>query len=49
MQEWQNFEMMQSRTKNLREETIGWRLKYEALKKFAIENKIPIPPELENP
>lgn len=48
-QEWQNLEMMQSRTKNLREETMSWRLKYEALKKFAIENKIPIPPELENP
>lgn len=48
-QEWQNLEMMQNRTKNLREETISWRIKYDALKKFAIDNKIPIPPELENP
>ncbi|XP_055311239.1 transcription factor MafK-like [Sitodiplosis mosellana] len=47
--EWQDLEMMQNRTKNLREETISWHLKYEALKKFAIENKIPIPLELENP
>lgn len=41
--------MMQNRAKNLREEAISWRFKYEALKKFAIENKIPIPPELESP
>lgn len=40
---------MQTRAKNLREETISWRFKYEALKKFAIENKIPIPTELDNP
>lgn len=42
-------EMMQNRNKDLREESVNWRLKYEALKKFAIDNKIPIPPELENP
>lgn len=42
-------EMMQKGNKNLREESVTWRLKYEALKKFAIDNKIPIPPELENP
>lgn len=41
--------MMQNRNTDLREESVNWRLKYEALKKFAIENKIPIPPELENP
>lgn len=41
--------MMQNRNTDLREESVSWRLKYEALKKFAIENKIPIPPELENP
>lgn len=40
-------EMMQTRNKEVREESVSWRLKYEALKKFAIENKIPIPPELE--
>lgn len=42
-------ESMQNRNKELREESVSWRLKYEALKKFAIDNKIPIPPELENP
>lgn len=42
-------EMMQARNKELREQSISWRLKYEALKKFALDNKIPIPPELENP
>lgn len=41
--------MMQNRNKDLREESVNWRLKYEALKKFAVDNKIPIPPELENP
>lgn len=41
--------MMQNRNKEVREESVNWRLKYEALKKFAIDNKIPIPPELENP
>lgn len=41
-------EMMQQRTNGLREEAVSYRLKYEALKKFAIDNKIPIPPELEN-
>lgn len=42
-------EEMQERNRAMREESVAWRLKYEALKKFAIENKIPIPPELENP
>lgn len=42
-------EDMQMRNKDLREQSVSWRLKYEALKKFAIDNKIPIPPELENP
>lgn len=41
-------EVMQQRNNDLREESVNWRLKYEALKKFAIDNKIPIPPELEN-
>lgn len=42
-------EMMQQRNKEVREESVSWRLKYEALKKFAVDNKIPIPPELEEP
>lgn len=40
---------MQDRNEGVREESVSWRLKYEALKKFAIDNKISIPPELENP
>lgn len=42
-------EMMQQRTNMIREEAISYRQKYEALKKFAVDNKIPMPPELENP
>lgn len=42
-------ENMQQRNMDLREESVSWRLKYEALKKFAIDNKISIPPELEEP
>lgn len=42
-------EMMQTRNSELRKENIALRLKYEALKKFAHENKIAIPPELQNP
>lgn len=41
-------EEMQDRNRTMREQSVSWRLKYEALKKFAIENKIPIPPELED-
>lgn len=49
LQEWQNLELMQNRNTEMRKESVEWRQKYEALKKFAIDNKIPIPPELENP
>lgn len=42
-------ENMQQRNKDLREESVSWRLKFEALKKFAIDNKIPIPSELQEP
>ncbi|XP_031637461.1 transcription factor MafK-like [Contarinia nasturtii] len=47
--EWQNMESMQNRNQELREDSVRWRMKYEALKKFAIENKISIPDELQNP
>lgn len=40
-------EMMQQRTGMIREEAVSYRQKYDALKKFAIDNKIPIPPELD--
>lgn len=42
-------ENMQSKINELCEENVSWRHKYAALKKFAVENKISIPPELENP
>lgn len=42
-------ENMQSKINDLCEENVGWHNKYEALKKFAVDNQIPIPPELENP
>lgn len=42
-------ETMTERNQELRDESVSWRLKYDALKKFAIENKISIPPELEEP
>lgn len=49
LKEWRDMEMMQQGNNKLREECVSWRLKFEALKKFAIDNKIPVPPELENP
>lgn len=41
-------EKMQDNTSIIREEVEMWRGKFEALKKFAISKKIPIPLELEN-
>lgn len=38
---------MQEQNAKIREESMNWCLKYESLKKFAIENEIPIPAELE--
>lgn len=48
-QEWHDLEAMQDTTRKIREESINWRCKFESLKKFAIDNKIPIPPELDSP
>lgn len=47
-QEWRDMEMMQQELICMREEMNGMRNRYEALKQFAINNKIPIPPELEH-
>lgn len=41
-------EKTQENNMRIREENVKWRIKFESLKKFAIENKIPIPPELES-
>ena len=45
--EWRDMEMMQDEIVHIKEEMSGVRMRYEALKKFAINNKIPIPTELE--
>lgn len=46
-QEWRDMEAMQDDNVRIREEVDTLRGKYEALKKFALAKKIPIPPELE--
>lgn len=45
--EWHELELMQDENDAIRREIETWRNKYEALKKFAISNKIPLPAELE--
>ncbi|KAK0082247.1 hypothetical protein PV325_010785 [Microctonus aethiopoides] len=47
-QEYRDMENMQDDNNRMREEVESWHAKYQSLKKFAAENKIPIPPELEN-
>lgn len=46
-QEWRDLEVMQEENDNIRRDIENWRNKYEALKKFARANDIPLPPELE--
>lgn len=46
--EWRDMETMQEDIVHMKEEVNSIRARYEALKKFAINNKIPIPSELEN-
>lgn len=46
-QEWRDMEQMQDDVTRMKEEVISLTSRYEALKKFAHVNKIPIPPELE--
>lgn len=47
-QEYRDMENMQDDNNRMREEIDSWHSKYQALKKFAQEKKIIIPPELEN-
>ncbi|XP_057666683.1 transcription factor MafK [Diorhabda carinulata] len=47
-QEWKDMEIMQEETIALRGECNEIKDRYEALKRFAIANKISIPPELEH-
>lgn len=47
-QEWHDLELIQEETRRLQDDTDAWVHKYEALRKFAIEQKIAIPPELEH-
>ncbi|CAD7087979.1 unnamed protein product [Hermetia illucens] len=46
-QEWVDLEQIQDENDSIHGEIESWRSKYEALKKFATANKIPLPPELE--
>ena len=46
-QEYRDMETMSDNNKSMREEIAIWHSKYQALKKFAMENKIQIPVELE--
>ncbi|XP_034935115.1 transcription factor MafG [Chelonus insularis] len=46
-QEYRDMEAMQDDNNRMREEIESWHSKYLALKKFAMERKIPLPPELE--
>ncbi|XP_023020130.1 MAF bZIP transcription factor K [Leptinotarsa decemlineata] len=46
-QEWRDMEIMQEEVHSMREEMMEIKGRYEALKQFAIRNKIHIPPELE--
>lgn len=45
--EWKDVETMQDDVITMRSEVVEIRDRYEALKRFAIANKIPIPSELE--
>ncbi|XP_055594663.1 transcription factor MafK isoform X1 [Uranotaenia lowii] len=46
-QEWRDMEDMHDNNNRLRDEVETMRHKYEALRKFAISKKIPLPPELD--
>lgn len=45
--EWRELEQMAQDNARIREETEVWKQKYETMKKFAIQHKIPLPAELE--
>lgn len=47
-QEWHDLEQIQEDTRRLQDDTDAWVQKYESLQKFAVDQKIPIPPELEH-
>lgn len=46
-QEWKDIEVMHDDLKEMKNEVNILKNRFEALKKFAINNKIPIPPELQ--
>ncbi|XP_055379156.1 transcription factor MafG isoform X2 [Condylostylus longicornis] len=46
--EWRGLEMMREDNESIRVEIEAWRNKYDALKRFAIANKIPLPSDLES-
>lgn len=46
-QEWRDMETMQDEINRMKDEVGTIRTRYDALKKFAVNNKIPIPSDLE--
>ncbi|XP_030757665.1 transcription factor MafK [Sitophilus oryzae] len=46
-QEWRDSQVMRDELQSMNEEMAGIRTRYEALKRFAANNKILLPPELE--
>lgn len=48
LQEWKDIELMNEDNMRIRDEVDIIRAKYSALKKFAHDKKISLPPELEN-
>lgn len=47
-QEWTDLQQVEDENQRLRNETDAWRHKYESLRKFAISQNIPLPPELDS-
>lgn len=46
-QEYGSLEFIQAKTKRMHEECLSLKMQFETLKKFALDNKIPLPPEFE--
>lgn len=47
LQEFGSLEYIQAKTKRMHEECLSLKMQFETLKKFALDNKIPLPPEFE--
>lgn len=47
-EEWTGLQQVEDENQRLHNETEGWLHKYESLRKFAISQNIPLPPELDS-